>query len=203
MALNPLCLSRWTWLSALQPTCGFGLCEGCGAASCAPPPPALVSDATQGNCVKSAASLAGASEEGVGFVRIDVSCKAGWVRLQVYAGPLEDGARAAVLFNRHTAGTQYPISNVTVRWEDIGGTQRQVRLSCGGLVDIAPHMPRPPPLCRAQRGCLPDMVTGCRAGMVLVRQDHPFSGTMHAIWTVRGSTGLTGHALPLCRPWGR
>ena len=39
---------------------------------------------------------------------------------QVYAGPLEDGARAAVLFNRHVDGSQYPLSNVTVRWDDIG-----------------------------------------------------------------------------------
>lgn len=40
--------------------------------------------------------------------------------LQAYAGPLAGGSRAAVLFNRHTIGTQYPISNITVFWEDLG-----------------------------------------------------------------------------------
>ena len=39
---------------------------------------------------------------------------------QVYAGPLEDGSRAVALFNRHTSGTQYPLSNITVHWESIG-----------------------------------------------------------------------------------
>jgi alpha-galactosidase len=39
---------------------------------------------------------------------------------QVYAGPLADGSRAVVLFNRHTSGTQYPLVNVTVQWKDIG-----------------------------------------------------------------------------------
>ncbi|BDA44947.1 Alpha-galactosidase [Coccomyxa sp. Obi] len=39
---------------------------------------------------------------------------------EVYAGPLEDGSRAVVLFNRHTSGTQYPLSNITVQWQDLG-----------------------------------------------------------------------------------
>jgi len=38
----------------------------------------------------------------------------------VYAGPLQGGSRAVVLFNRHAAGTQYPISNITVTWKDLG-----------------------------------------------------------------------------------
>ena len=40
--------------------------------------------------------------------------------LQVYAGPLMGGSRAVVLFNRHSITTQYPISNVTVTWEQLG-----------------------------------------------------------------------------------
>ena len=40
--------------------------------------------------------------------------------LQVYAGPLKGGSRAVVLFNRHSITTQYPISNVTVAWEQLG-----------------------------------------------------------------------------------
>eukprot|EP00891_Asterochloris_glomerata_P004554 jgi/Astpho2/4554/e_gw1.00067.147.1_t len=40
--------------------------------------------------------------------------------LEAYAGPMAGGSRAAVLFNRHTIGTQYPISNITVFWEDLG-----------------------------------------------------------------------------------
>ena len=40
--------------------------------------------------------------------------------LQVYAGPLQGGARAVALFNRHAIGTQYPISNITVAWKDLG-----------------------------------------------------------------------------------
>lgn len=40
--------------------------------------------------------------------------------LQVYAGPLTGGSRAVVLFNRHSITTQYPISNVTVTWEQLG-----------------------------------------------------------------------------------
>lgn len=46
--------------------------------------------------------------------------KVHFVCWQVYAGPLADGSRAVVLFNRHTAGTQYPLVNITVRWQDIG-----------------------------------------------------------------------------------
>ena len=48
---------------------------------------------------------------------------------QVYAGPLEDGSRAVALFNRHTSGTQYPISNITVRWEGIGEKHSPVWLT--------------------------------------------------------------------------
>ncbi len=40
--------------------------------------------------------------------------------LQVYAGPLQGGGRAVALFNRHASGTQYPISNITVAWKDLG-----------------------------------------------------------------------------------
>lgn len=40
--------------------------------------------------------------------------------MQVYAGPLHEGSRAVVLFNRHAIGTQYPISNITVTWKQIG-----------------------------------------------------------------------------------
>lgn len=48
---------------------------------------------------------------------------------QVYAGPLEDGSRAVALFNRHTSGTQYPVSNITVRWESIGEKHSPVWLT--------------------------------------------------------------------------
>lgn len=67
------------------------------------------------------------------------------MRFQVYAGPLEDGARAAVVFNRHTAGTQYPISNVTVRWEDLGGSRRQRLRPPGGRVCVWLCMSDPAP----------------------------------------------------------
>ncbi|KAL3147729.1 hypothetical protein ABBQ32_002471 [Trebouxia sp. C0010 RCD-2024] len=40
--------------------------------------------------------------------------------LEVYAGPLHGGSRAVVLFNRHAIGTQYPVSNITVTWRQIG-----------------------------------------------------------------------------------
>jgi len=40
--------------------------------------------------------------------------------VQVYAGPLKGGSRAVVFFNRHSITTQYPISNVTVTWEQLG-----------------------------------------------------------------------------------
>ncbi|KAL3147731.1 hypothetical protein ABBQ32_002472 [Trebouxia sp. C0010 RCD-2024] len=40
--------------------------------------------------------------------------------MEVYAGPLKGGSRAVVLFNRHSITTQYPISNVTVTWEQLG-----------------------------------------------------------------------------------
>lgn len=49
---------------------------------------------------------------------------------QVYAGPLSGGGRAVVLFNRHSSGTQYPISNITVNWAMLGykpGTEAAVR----------------------------------------------------------------------------
>ena len=40
--------------------------------------------------------------------------------VQVYAGPLKGGSRAVVFFNRHSITTQYPISNITVTWEQLG-----------------------------------------------------------------------------------
>ncbi|DBA83192.1 TPA: hypothetical protein ACH3X2_006708 [Trebouxia sp. C0005] len=40
--------------------------------------------------------------------------------IEVYAGPLKGGSRAVVLFNRHSITTQYPISNVTVTWKQLG-----------------------------------------------------------------------------------
>lgn len=40
--------------------------------------------------------------------------------LQVYAGPLKGGSRAVIMFNRHSITTQYPISNVTVTWQQLG-----------------------------------------------------------------------------------
>ena len=41
-------------------------------------------------------------------------------RLQIFAGPLAGGARAVVLANMQTTQSQYPISNITVLWEQIG-----------------------------------------------------------------------------------
>ncbi len=56
---------------------------------------------------------------------------------QVYAGPLEDGSRAVALFNRHTSGTQYPISNITVYWESLG----RCHFPCLAWLHIAwPHV---------------------------------------------------------------
>ena len=43
-----------------------------------------------------------------------------YTAVQVYAGPLKGGSRAVVFFNRHVISTQYPISNITVTWEDLG-----------------------------------------------------------------------------------
>jgi hypothetical protein len=40
--------------------------------------------------------------------------------LQIFAGPLAGGARAVVLANMQTTQSQYPISNITVLWEQIG-----------------------------------------------------------------------------------
>ena len=40
--------------------------------------------------------------------------------VQVYAGPLKGGSRAVVFFNRHAQGTQYPLSNITVTWRQLG-----------------------------------------------------------------------------------
>ena len=37
---------------------------------------------------------------------------------QVYAGPLEGGARAVVLFNRHSPDYRY--NNMTVTWKQLG-----------------------------------------------------------------------------------
>jgi alpha-galactosidase len=38
--------------------------------------------------------------------------------VQVYAGPLKGGARAVVLFNRHSPDYRY--NNMTVTWEQLG-----------------------------------------------------------------------------------
>lgn len=40
--------------------------------------------------------------------------------LEVYAAPLSGGARAVVMFNRHTTDSQYATSNITVTWEQLG-----------------------------------------------------------------------------------
>lgn len=40
--------------------------------------------------------------------------------LQIFAGPLKGGDRAAVLANFQTTQSQYPISNITVFWEQLG-----------------------------------------------------------------------------------
>lgn len=50
--------------------------------------------------------------------------------MQIWAGPLAGSARAVVLFNRHTTGSQYLNTNITVPWELLGipsGTQAVVR----------------------------------------------------------------------------
>lgn len=50
--------------------------------------------------------------------------------MQVYASPLKGGSRAVVFFNRHVISTQYPISNITVTWRDLGypsGAEASVR----------------------------------------------------------------------------
>jgi alpha-galactosidase len=39
---------------------------------------------------------------------------------EVWAGPLKNGSRAVVLFNRHVISSQYPLQNITVTWEMIG-----------------------------------------------------------------------------------
>eukprot|EP00884_Botryococcus_braunii_P004825 jgi/Botrbrau1/14343/Bobra.0222s0013.1 len=40
--------------------------------------------------------------------------------LEIFAGPLAGGDRVVALFNRHTIGVQYPISNITVTWKQLG-----------------------------------------------------------------------------------
>ena len=40
--------------------------------------------------------------------------------MQIYAAPLAGGARGVVLFNQQTTQSQYPMSNLTVFWEQIG-----------------------------------------------------------------------------------
>ncbi|KAK9835556.1 hypothetical protein WJX74_002877 [Apatococcus lobatus] len=40
--------------------------------------------------------------------------------LEVYAGPLEGGSRAVVMFNRHSPGTQYPNHKMTVNFTWLG-----------------------------------------------------------------------------------
>jgi len=39
---------------------------------------------------------------------------------EVWAGPLADGGRAVVLFNRHVINSQYPLQNITVNWTMVG-----------------------------------------------------------------------------------
>ncbi len=55
--------------------------------------------------------------------------------LEVYAGPLAHNARVAVLFNRLNTDSQYPTSNITVLWEQVGveaGSVCRVRYVEGG-----------------------------------------------------------------------
>lgn len=40
--------------------------------------------------------------------------------LEVYAGPLEGAARVAVLFNRLNTDSQYPTTNITLLWVQLG-----------------------------------------------------------------------------------
>lgn len=40
--------------------------------------------------------------------------------LEVFAGPLTGLARVAVLFNRLNVDSQYPTTNVTLLWEQLG-----------------------------------------------------------------------------------
>jgi alpha-galactosidase len=49
---------------------------------------------------------------------------------EAWAGPLHDGSRAVVLFNRHSRYSQYKTQNITVEFIDLGyptGTKAQVR----------------------------------------------------------------------------
>jgi len=39
---------------------------------------------------------------------------------EVWAGPLDDGGRVVVLFNRHVINSQYPLQNITVNWTMLG-----------------------------------------------------------------------------------
>jgi alpha-galactosidase len=39
---------------------------------------------------------------------------------EVWAGPLDDGSRAVVLFNRHVINSQYPLQNITVNFTWLG-----------------------------------------------------------------------------------
>ncbi|KAK9811915.1 hypothetical protein WJX72_012363 [[Myrmecia] bisecta] len=62
--------------------------------------------------VLTAAEVIAANQDPLG-VAGDLIWKEG--PIEVYAGPLQGGDRAVVLFNRHVDGTQYPHSNITGR----------------------------------------------------------------------------------------
>ncbi len=89
--------------------------------------------------------------------------------MQVFAGPLAGGARAVVMANFQTTQTQYPMSNVTVYWEQLGLRRDQaatVRDVYGGgpgcrewAASAAGWAPLNEPLCmQPQAGVLSAMV---------------------------------------------
>jgi hypothetical protein len=39
---------------------------------------------------------------------------------EIWAGPLDDGSRVVVLFNRHVISSQYPLQNITVNFTQLG-----------------------------------------------------------------------------------
>jgi hypothetical protein len=71
---------------------------------------------------------------------IEVQCIAAAAPLQVYASPLSGGGRAVVLANFQTTYSQYPATNITVFWTQIGlqpGQRVAVRdLYEGGRRDV-------------------------------------------------------------------
>jgi len=76
--------------------------------------------------------------------------KTGW-RAQVYACPLEGGARAVVLFNRHVGSdNKFGAHNITVFWKSIGlPTGAAVRGYNGRAARRAAACARPPGVTRA------------------------------------------------------